>query len=70
LQGLRQGLQLAPGRFAEPAMFDFLKSVPERKDKQIAADLRWLSVVETPPFAPQRFEAERAKAGDLAFDRV
>jgi hypothetical protein len=51
-------------------MGDFLKSVPERKDKQIAADPRRLSVVETPPFAPQLFEAERPKAGDLPFDRV
>ena len=32
-------------------MFDFLKSVTERKDKEVAADLRWLAEVEPPPFA-------------------
>ena len=62
LQGLRHRLQLAPGRLAEPAMRDFLKSVPERKDKQVAADPRRFSVVEPPPFAPQLLEAERPKA--------
>src|SRR5580700_4711871 len=39
-QGLCHRLQLAPGRFAEPAMRDFLKSVTECKDKQVAADPR------------------------------
>ena len=32
-------------------MFDFLKSVTERKHEEVAADLRWLADVEPPPFA-------------------
>src|ERR1700730_11014178 len=68
-QGLRHCLQLAPGRFAEPAMRDFLKSVTERKDKQVATDPRRFTVVEPPPFAPQFLEAERPNAIDLALDR-
>ncbi len=51
-------------------MLDFLKSVAEGKDQQVAADPRRFSVIETPPFAPQIFEAERPKTSDLAFDRV
>jgi hypothetical protein len=51
-------LQLAPGRFAEPAMRDFLKSVTERKDKEVATDPRRFNVVEPPPFAPQVLKAE------------
>ena len=54
-QGLRHRLQLAPGRLAEPAVRDFLKSVIECKDKQVATDPRWFTVGE-PPFAPQLFD--------------
>jgi hypothetical protein len=68
-QGRRHRLQLAPGRLAEPAVRDFLKSVTEGKNKQIATDPRRLSVVEPPPFAPQFLEAERTNAIDLALDR-
>ena len=68
-QGLGHRLQLAPGRLAEPAMRDFLKSVTECKDKQVATDPRRLTVVEPPPFAPQFLEAERPNAIDLALDR-
>jgi hypothetical protein len=50
-------------------MRDFLKSVTERKDKQVATDPRRFTVIEPPPFTPQVFEAERAKAIDLALDR-
>ena len=67
-QGLRHCLQLSPDRLAEPAMRDFLKSVTERKDQQVATDPRRFSVVEPPPFAPQVLEAERPKAIDLALD--
>ena len=67
-EGLRHRLQLAPGRLAEPAMRDFLKSVTEGKDKQVATDPRRFAVVEPPPFAPQVLEAERPKAIDLALD--
>ena len=66
-QGLRHCLQLSPDRLAEPAMRDFLKSVTERKDQQVATDPRRFSVVE-PPFASQVLEAERPKAIDLALD--
>src|ERR1700676_1455398 len=62
-------LQLAPGRLAEPAVRDFLKSVTEGKDQQVATDPRRFSVVEPPPFAPQFLEAERPNAIDLALDR-
>src|ERR1700719_2396132 len=55
-QGLRHRLQLAPGRLAEPAMRDFLKSVTEGKDKQVATNPRRVSVGEPPPFAPQFLE--------------
>jgi hypothetical protein len=49
--------------------WDFLKSVTEGKDKQVAADPRRFTVVEPPPFAPQFLEAERPNASDLALDR-
>jgi hypothetical protein len=62
-------LQLALGRLAEPTMRDFLKSVTEGKDEQVATDPRWFTMVEPPPFAPQFFEAERPNAIDLALDR-
>jgi hypothetical protein len=62
-------LQLSPGRLAEPAVLDFLKSVTECKDKQVATDPRRFAVVQPPPFAPQFLEAERPKAIDLALDR-
>src|SRR5580704_10733295 len=68
-QCLRHRLQLTRGRLAEPAVRDFLKSVTEGKDKQVAADPRRLAVVEPPPFAPQFLEAERTNAIDLALDR-
>ena len=68
-QGLGHGLQLAPGHLAEPAMRDFLKSVTEGKDKQVATDPWRFTVVEPPPFAPQFLKAERPNAIDLALDR-
>jgi hypothetical protein len=62
-------LQLSPGRLAEAAVRDFLTSVPEGKDKQIATDPRRFTVGEPPPFAPQILEPERPNAIDLALDR-
>jgi hypothetical protein len=56
-QGLGHRLQLVPSRLAEPAVRDFLKSVIECKDKQVATDPRWFTVGE-PPFAPQFFERQ------------
>jgi hypothetical protein len=47
---------------------DFLKSVTEGKNKQVATDPRRFTVVEAPPFAPQVLKAERPNAIDLAFD--
>jgi hypothetical protein len=66
----RHCLQLAPDRLAESAVRDFLKSVTERKDQQVATDFRRFTVVEPPPFAPQFLEAERTNAIDLALDRL
>ena len=68
-QGLRYRLQLAARRLAEPAVFDFLKSVSECKDKEVAADLWRFAVVQPPPFAAQLLEAERPNAIELALDR-
>jgi hypothetical protein len=53
---------------AEPAVGDFLKSVPEGKGKEVAADPRRFTLVEPPPFAPQFLEAERPNAIDLALN--
>jgi hypothetical protein len=50
-------------------VLDFLKSVTEGKDKQVATDPRRFTVVEPPPFAPQFFEPERPNAIDLALER-
>jgi len=50
-------------------VLDFLKSVTEGKDQQVATDPRRFTVVEPPPFAPQFLEAERPNAIDLALDR-
>jgi hypothetical protein len=68
-QGLRHGLQLAPGRLGEPALGDLLKSVTKSENKQIAADPRRLPLVKPPPFAAQVIEAKGAKAIDRAPDR-
>ena len=68
-QGLRHRLQLSPSCLAEPPVLDFLKSVTEGKNKQVATDPRRFTVVEPPPFAPQVLEAERPNAIDLALDR-
>ena len=57
------------GSAAAWSLRDFLKSVTEGKDKQVATDPRRFTVVEPPPFAPQFLDAERPKAIDLAFDR-
>jgi len=62
-------LQLATSRLAEPAVFDFLKSVTECKDKEVAADPRRLAVVQSPPLKTQFLEAERPNAIEFALDR-
>jgi hypothetical protein len=48
----------------------FLKSVTEGKDKQVATDPRRFTVAEPPPFAPQLLKAERPDAINLARDRL
>jgi hypothetical protein len=68
-QALRDRSELATRRFTQPAVFDFLESVAERKDQEIATDPRRITVVQPPPFTTQFLEAERAKAIDLALDR-
>ena len=50
-------------------MLDLLKSVTEREDEQVAAELRRIAVVQPPPFVTQLLETERPKAIDLALDR-
>jgi hypothetical protein len=56
-QCFRQRPQLATCRLAEPAVFDFLKSVSNPKNQQIAADPWRFIVVQMPPFAPQLVKA-------------
>ncbi len=68
-QGLCYRFQLTTGRLAKPAVFDFLKSVTERKDKEVAANPRRFVMVQPPPFATQVLEVERPNAIDLALDR-
>ena len=68
-QGLCYRLQLATRRLAEPAVFDFLKSVTERKDKEVATDPRCVTVVQPPPFETQLLKSERPNAIELALDR-
>ncbi len=50
-------------------MLDFLKSVTECKDKEVATDPRRFTVVQPPPFETQFLEAERPNAIELALDR-
>ena len=50
-QALCYGLQLAARCLAEPALFDFLNSVTDCKDKEGATDPRRVTVVQPPPFA-------------------
>src|SRR5664279_151217 len=44
-QGLGHRLQLSPGRLVEPAVLDFLKSVTEGKNQQVATDPRRFTMV-------------------------
>ena len=54
---LRQRLQLAPRRFAEPTMLDFLEAVADPPQQQIATDPWWLAVIKPSPFAAEFIEA-------------
>ena len=53
---LRESLQLAPRRFAEPAMLDFLESVADSSDQQVTTDPWWLAPIEPSPFAAKLIE--------------
>ena len=68
-QGLGHGLQFSAGRLAEAALRALLKSVAESENKEIAAEPRWLLVIEPPPFPPQSLKVERANTSDLTLDR-
>ena len=68
-QGLCYRLQLAARRLAEPAVFDFLKFITERKDKEAAADLWRFAVILLTPFETQLLKAEGPDAIELALDR-
>jgi hypothetical protein len=68
-QGLGHGLELPPGRLAEAALRDLLKSVTKSENKKIAADPRRLLVIEPPPFLPQILKVERANTSDLTLNR-
>ena len=48
---LRQRLQLATRRLAEPTVLDFLKPVADPPDQQVATDPWRLAAVKPPPFA-------------------
>jgi hypothetical protein len=62
-------LQLAARCLAETALFDFLKSVSESKDKEIATDPRRVTVVHPSPLKTQLLKSERTDAIELALDR-
>ena len=53
---LRESLQLAPRRFAEPAMLDFLVPVADSSDQQVTTDPCRLAPIEPSPFAAKLIE--------------
>ena len=50
LEHLRQCLQLATRRFAEPAVFDFLEAIADPSDQQVATEPWRLAAIKPPPF--------------------
>ena len=54
---LRESLQLAPRRFAEPAMLDFLEAIANSSRQQVAAKLWRLAAINPSPFAAELIEA-------------
>ena len=54
---LRESLQLAPRRFAEPAMLDFLEPVANPSDQQVATDPWRFAPIKPSPFAAKLIEA-------------
>ena len=53
---LRESLQLAPRRFAEPAMLDFLEPVANSSDQQVTTDPWRLAPIKPSPFAAKLIE--------------
>ena len=49
-------LQLAPRRFAEPAMLDFLEPVADSSDQHVTTDPWRLAPIKLSPFAAKLFE--------------
>jgi hypothetical protein len=54
---LRESLQLAPRRFAESAMLDFLEPVADPSDQQVTTDPWRLAPIKPSPFAPKLIES-------------
>jgi hypothetical protein len=69
-QRLRQRPQLAKRRLAEAAVLDFLKSVCNAKDKQIAADPRWIMVIEAAPSSAPPWSSSIGTGGRHPSERV
>jgi hypothetical protein len=53
---LRESLQLATCRLAEPAMLDFLEPVADSSDQQVTTDLWRLAPIKPSPFAAKLIE--------------
>ena len=53
---LRESLQLAPRRFAEPAMLDFLEPVADSSDQQVTTDPWRLAPIKPSPVAAKLIE--------------
>ena len=59
---LRESLQLASRRFAEPAMLDFLEPVADSSDQQVTTDPWRLAPIKPSPFAAHLFEGGALQA--------
>ena len=64
-----QRLEFATCRLAEPALFEFLKSITHSEDKEVATDLRRIAMKQPAPFETQLLKSERSDAIELALDR-
>ena len=62
---LRQRLQLATRRLAEPAVLDFLTPVADSAHQQVATDPWRLAAVKPPPFAAEFIKAEAFRSRQL-----
>jgi hypothetical protein len=57
----RESVQLAPRRFAEPAMLDFLEPVADSSDQQVTTDPWRLAPIEPSPFMAKLVKAGLAR---------